>query len=457
MSNDEGALIAGAYGPGNIPDELFKYDKDKAGALLYIKRGTTKLMHMINKRFGKRTVTSFTPKWFDIQELDTVMTLTGDQVDSNDGYRLLKMTNSHATQLQPGDLLAVNGLFLADGRGTSTAGTYSRVWSPDFPMEEQLMVVRRPVMDSAGTGEAYVEVRRGWVAAYSTGRLMSEPARSAESLLKNGDKLLHMGNAQWTGSDAPYGYSKNIEVESNPLQIMRFAFEEVNEVSLEKTFLTETQMSINQKLALNKLAYNMEFRALFNRPVKEQHEGNWRYAMGGLFDYIPTDNYLDYSNAGAVKTMDWMAFQKYAMAPLFELGGSSDKVGFCSISTFSNFANLLWNKVQISISESWSKGFGFEIYEISGGGGQLKLVPSWVYGRNTFRANQILALDFGGPYFKIDVMEDLHINKGPGGQGLQLPGQEITKFEYKCILGMQHRAKQYHAIIGGLPPLVPNP
>jgi hypothetical protein len=201
------------------------------------------------------------------------------------------------------------------------------------------------------------------------------------------------------------------------------------------------------------MAYTLEYRALFNRPVKEQQEGSWRYAMGGLFDFIPAQNYVDYSKGGSVNAFDWMNFQKNVMAPLFEMGGSSDKTAFCSIDTYTNLAMLLWNKVTVTINSAWSQRFGFEIYKIAGGGGELNLVPSWVYGRNKFRASQMLVLDFGGPYFKVDVMEDLHINKGPGGNGLQLPGQEITKFEYKAILGLQRRAKQYHAVITGLPTL----
>lgn len=449
--NALGQIIAGANGPGNIPDELLKYDKDKAGMLLYVKRGTSTLMHMIHERFGKRNVTSFTPKWFDIGELDDVFTCLEDQSSTTFGQ--IKMTNAQAIQLQMGDILAVDGLFISDGANGGSAGTYSRVWATTARMEEQVLVTREPVQDSAGTGYAYVYVRRGYINAYSTGRIQAEPtaAASAAGYLIQNDRLVKMGNAQWTGSDAPRGVSKNIEVDSNPLQIMRFAFETQTEADYEETFLKEDHMTIAQKLALSRMAYEMEYRAMYGSPVVEAQGNSWRYVTGGLFHYI--DNTIDYSNGGAIVTMDWIEFQKRVMAPVFDLGGSGTKVAFCSISTFTNLATLLWNKVTITVNEAWSKAFKFEIYQIAGGGGKLNIVPSWVYGRNRFRANQMLVLDFGGPYFKSDIMEDIHINKGPGGAGLQLPGQRIKKWEYIGITGLQRRAKQYHAIVTGLPSL----
>ena len=453
--NDEGAVVQGAYGPGNIPTELLKYDKDKAGMLLYLERGTTKLSHMIHKTFGKRDVTSFTPKWFDVNPLDDVFDVLADQTSAAD-FNKVKMTNAKAIQLQPGCVLASDKLFLSDG-ATVTAGEYARVWDKDHRMEEQVLVTEEPVMDSAGTGYAYVVVRRGYINSDPTGRIQAEPSYVAAGHMLNGDRLMLMANTQWTGSDAPRGVHKNIEVDSNPLQIMRFAFEEQTEASWEKTFQNESQMEIAQKLVLKRMAYEFEYRCLYNSPVIEKQGNSIRYAMGGLFHYIDPNNYIDYSNGNTQTTMDWMAFQRNVMAPLFELGGSGDKTAFCSIQTFTQLATMLWNKVQITIDEAWSKRFEFNIYSIAGGGGELKLVPSWVYGRNRTRANQMLVLDFGGPYFKVDTLEDLHINRGPGGNGIQLPGQRLKKFEYVATIGMQRRAKPYHAVITGLPPLTTTP
>jgi hypothetical protein len=454
--NGEGVVFAGASGPGNLTDVTMKYGKDAAGALLYLKRGTTKLMHMIHEQFGKRDVTSFTPTWWDITELDDIYTVSVAQTISADieSFRRITLTNDQAMQLQAGDILYVDGLFLADGRNSGTSGTYSRAWTSTHMNEEQMLVMRQPEPDSAGSGYSFVTVRRGYLNNSITGRLQDEPtsANWAGGALQVGDRLLHGGNVQWTGSDAPHGKGKNLVADTNPLQIMRWAFEDQTETEMEKTFLRETPLTIAQKLALNKMAYEMEWRALFNQPVKEQEGNKWRYAMGGLFHYLDqTSNHIDYSLNGTQTTLTWPAWQRNVMAPLFALGGSSTKVGYCSIAQFTEFSQILWNKVSITINSAWSAKFGFEIYSVMGGGGTLNLVPSWVYGRNRFRSQQILVLDFGGPYFKLDILEDLHINRGPNGQGLQLPGQRLKKFEYVTVAGMQRRAKPYHALITGLP------
>lgn len=452
----QGVVFSGATGPGNLPEIILKYGKDKAGALLYLKRGTTKLMHMIHEQFGKRDVNSFTPTWWDITELDDIYTVTAAQtITTNiESFRQIKLTNDQAMQLQPSDILYVDGLFISNGKNGSTGGTYSRVWAATHLDEEQMLVIRQPEPDSAGTGYSWVTVRRGYVNNAVTGRIQDEPTSGnwAGGALQEGDRLMHGGNVHWTGSDAPHGKGKNLVADTNPLQIMRWAFEDQTETEMESTFLNESPLTIAQKLALNKLAYEMEWRAMFNQPVKEKEGNKWRYAMGGLFDFLsdPT-GHIDYSLGGAQTTLTWPAWQRNVMAPLFARGGSPTKTAFCSIPMYTELAQILWNKVSITINESWSKKFGFEIYSIMGGGGTLNLVPSWVYGRNRFRSRQMLVLDFGGPYFKIDVLEDLHINRGPNGAGLQLPGQRLKKFEYVTVAGMQRRAKPYHALITGLP------
>jgi hypothetical protein len=442
--NDEGGVWSGAVGPGIYIDEVMKYDKDKVGGLLYIKKGTTKLMHMINKRFGKRNVTSFTPKWFDIDEMDNIFLSKTNMTTGT--WNTITMTNAQALQLQPGDLLSVDGLFHSNGDAGGSAGTYSRVWSSQYNMEEVVMVTLEPKPDSGGTGLANVTVRRGYSGAFDTGRIMAPPTASNSGCLTDADRLMHIGNAQFTGSDAPRGKGKNIEVDSNYLQIQRYAFEEQTETNMESTFMPEKPLSISQKLAMNQMAYNLEWAALYGRRSKEQEGTSWRYTTGGVFEYV--NNYIDYSNGGTITNLTWFDFQRTAMAPIFDAGGTSEKVAFMSINQYSAFAQMLWDKVQISINEQWTKEFGFEVTKIHGGGGSLNLVPSWVYGQNRFRSNQILVLDFGGPHFKIDVMEDLHIEKD-----LQLPGQRIKKHGYITIAGMQRRARQYHCILTGMPPL----
>jgi hypothetical protein len=447
--NNLGEVIGGAWGPGNIPDELKIYDKDKAGALLYIEQGTTKLMHMIHKEFGKRDVTSFQPKWFDIGQLDDKFVVTAGQTQAN--WKKVEMTNEQAIQLQPGDLLSVVNLFVEDGANGGTFGTYSTIWSKTARNEEMLLVEHEPIADSSRSGYAWVEVRRAYANNYTTGRIGAQPTFIADGLIPMDAALLKMGNTHWTGGDAPRGMAKNPTIDSNPLQIMRFAFESQKESNWERNFNPEDPMTIAQKLALKRMAFEMEYRALFSVPVIEAQGNSTRYTTGGLFHFV--ENVIDYSNGGVVNNFGWLEFQKYVMAPLFDLGGSGTKVAYCSINTFSNLANLLWNKVTISINEAWSKAFKFEIYKIAGGMGELNIVPSWVYGRNAFRANQMLVLDFGGPYFKVDVLEDIHVNRGKNGAGLQLPGQNITKYEYTGTTGLQRRAKQYHAIVSNLPNL----
>jgi hypothetical protein len=245
--------------------------------------------------------------------------------------------------------------------------------------------------------------------------------------------------------------TRNIEVDSNPLQIMRWAFEAEIEADYERNFLTERPIDINQKLALNNMAYQFEFRALFNRPVQEQIEGKWRYAMGGMFNYITS--YIDYSDNGNVTSMDWFAFQKNVMRPIFDAGGSSSKLAFTSIDVFTALATMLWNKITLTVNEKWSQEFGFEIYRIAGGGGELNIVPSWVYGRAASARNTMLVVDIGGPNFKIDMLEDLHVNRGPNGQGIQNNGQRIFKYEYVMVGGMQRRNREHHHLVRNLPVL----
>jgi hypothetical protein len=299
-----------------------------------------------------------------------------------------------------------------------------------------------------------VTLRRGFAENRSTVALMDEPTAVAAGQIKSGTRLLKMANAQFTGSDAPHGRFKQIEIDGNYLQIFRFPFEVQDELDLEKTFLQESPMSINQKLALNAIAYEMEFRALYGRKSKEQQNNSWRFTTGGLYEYLADGNVFDYSKGNQINNWNWTEFQRNVLAPAFEVGGTSSKVAFCSIDTFSGISTMLWDKVKLTVNEQWREEFKFDIYKIAGASGELNLVPSWVYGLNYNRRNQMLVLDFGGPNFAVDCFAqggDLHINKGKNGGGLQQNGQNITKWEYTGINGLQRRNKQVHSIITGLP------
>jgi hypothetical protein len=436
--NAQGGVYQGAYGPGNTPDVLFKYDKDKAGYLLWRTRGIAKLMHMIKKRFGKRAVTSWEPTWFEIGELDHRFNVTTDQTNG----KVVVMTNDQAAQLQTNDLLVADGLFLADGYEGGTVGEYSRRYDVQHRMEETMMVEREPIMNSHATGLAEVYVRRGHVGDATTGRLIAEPTPTGDGLLREGDVLLKISNAQWTGSDAPRGKSKNIEADNNYVQIFRYAYEVQTEYNYEQTYLKEDQMDINRKLALNAMVYEMEYRSLYGRKSKEAQGEYLRYTTGGLFDFIK--NEVDYSQGGNVTTYTWRNWQR-AINDVFEVGGSGSRVAYLAPIQFNELITMLWDKVRITLNEKWSKEFEFEIYTVRTGAGSINFVPSWVYAQNRFRSSQMLLLDFGNPNFKIDVLRDLQHETD-----LQLPGQKLKKNGYYAALGMQRRGP-YHSILTGLP------
>lgn len=443
-----GGVYRGAYGLGNIPEDLKKFDKDKAGFLFYKKRGTTRLMSMVAKRFGRRSVTSMEPKWFNIGELDhKFKVVTAQDPATAADWNRVAMTNEQAIQLQPNDLLMADGVFLSDGYDGGQAGQYARAWTVANGMEETMIVDREPVVNSAGEGKAYVYVRRGYVANAITGRIMSEPAAQADGWLTATDQLLKISNAQWTGSDAPRGKSKNIEIDGNYCQIYRYAYESQFEYNFEENYLKEDQMSINQKLQLNAMAYEMEYRALYGRKNKEVNGESMRYTTGGVFEYISqlgATNVIDYSQGNKVQTYTWFDWQT-AAAKLFELGGSGSRTVFCSIGQFSNLVTMLWDKVRISVDSKLSKEFQFEIYTIMSGSGDLHFVPSWIYGQNRFRSRQMLALDFNQPNFMIDVREDLKKETN-----LQLPGQRLKKDGFVATIGMQRRGFS-HGLFTGLP------
>ncbi|MBE0645404.1 MAG: DUF5309 family protein [Bacteroidetes bacterium] len=451
--NALGGVYRGAYGLGNIPDDIKKYDQDKAGFLFYKKRGMARLMSMVAKRFGRRPVTSMEPKWHNVGELDHVFICQQSQdLGTAADWKRIVMSNEQARQLQPNDLLAVDSLYLSDGYDDlANIGKYSKNWTPSFGLEEPVMVEREPIDDSAGAGKSYVYVRRGFVANTSTGRPISEPVAQQDGLILKDMRLLKISNAQWTGSDAPRGKSKNIEIDGNYCQIFRYAYENQYEYNYEETYLKEDQMSINQKLTLNAMVYEMEYRALFGRKFREASGESMRYTTGGVFEYIQQlgkDNAIDYSDNGAVNAYTWLDWQR-AAAKLFELGGSGSRTMFCSIGQFSNLLTMLWDKVRISVNSKLSEEFKFEIYTIMSGSGNLHFVPSWVYGQNHGRSNMMLALDFDQPNFKVDVREDLKKETN-----MQLPGQRLKKDGFVATLGMQRRGIS-HGLVYGLPSLNP--
>lgn len=437
-TNAEGAIIAGAYTLGNIPEKYFKYDMDRLGKLIVITRGTTRFLQFLNVRYAdsRRTVNSFEPRTHEIKELPRVIPIVANS--SSGEFTVAYVSNLHASMMQPNDLFFVKGIYHSfDG----TNHVYSTSFSPNTPLYEVVMVVSVGERDSGGSGVTKVLLRRGIVGT-PAGNIA--PAPSNPPLLTTSHQLVRMGNAFPHGSDAPSGYFQNPEIDGNFLQEFKWAIEVTKEANLEETFLgNQKPKTIQQQLLAKQIAWDIERAFLHGRKAKTyDSRGNPQYFTGGVIEFIPPENYIQYQGGS---TLTWTGLNK-TLQKLFELGGSESKVAFVGLDLFTALQNMFWDKVMIVDTEK-TEAFDIPVYKIVGGSGSLSLTPS--YGmQEAGWTDKAIVLDLSGPYFNIDTMEGYDLKYE---ENIQLPGQQIEKSQYIAIKGLQRRAKQYHAVLYGFP------
>lgn len=434
--NTEGATIGGAYGLGNVPSALLKYDKDKdyAGMIVYIQREIAALTYLIREKLPRVPVSSHEPTLPEVTERSYKFNLSSSSPAGSSGVmtQTWVFADDDAKNFQKNDFFTVDGVFFD---GTATWTTTFAAASGD---KEQVRILDVGTAGSGGGSTTNVTVQRGW-----SGTGSGTPTQVTTTM-----NLVLSSSAAGEGSRSRKSIGKNMVTDSNYVQLFREPYEATDFEMDEDLFYKERPEQVNANLASLLLLKKMEFSFWINRKNKVQDTttGKLLYTTGGVIPFIPKDANHQINYGGVVTAPGFNNLVKTLML----LGGSEEKWFFCGYSLANAISNAFDNKIELN--QPLSERYMLRIKTIeSSVGGAVHILPSFALTELGYDS-EAFCLDLGTPqtpYFQYMYMDDIYINSGRDGKGIQANDEFIRKEEFVGKVGLIRRASQYQAHIYG--------
>ena len=436
--NDEGAVISGTYKLGNVPAVLLKYDRDKdyAGIIVYLQREIASLTYLIRERLPKVQVSSHEPTLAEVNERKYKFNLASAGPAGSSGVMIQTwvFSDDDAKNLQANDFLIVDGMYYNGVNAWST--TFSSTSGP----KEQVQILSVGNPGSAGGNNTNVSVRRGWGGAPTTGT----PGQITTAM-----NLILGTSASGESSRSRQSIGKNISTDSNYVQLFREPYEASDFEMDEETFYNERPEQINANLASMLLMKKIEFSFWQNWKEKkvDSVSGKTMYTTGGIIPFIPrdTDHQINYGGVLTATGINALAND------IAKQGGSVERFLFHGFSFGTALSNAFDNKIQLNQPMSERYNLGIKTIETHVGL-RLHLVPSFALTELGYDW-EAFCLDFGtpaAPYFQYMYMDDIYVNAGRDGKGIQDNDEFLRKEEFVGKIGLIRRASQYQFHIYGV-------
>lgn len=432
---------------GAIPEQYL--DRlDNLGALAFITRGHTRFLHMLHTKVGGKSITVKTrePHTHQIDELDRVLPIAQGS-SAVDNHNRIALHNAHGAQLQPNDVVYINGLYHAvAANGTSSwSSLYGLIGGTFFVDYEQCLVLRVDSEDSAGTGQRWVYLRRAYAsrgAGDRQGGFVDIPTTiPANGAITPAHTLLRGLPSFPEGGNAPKGFHKNALMDNNFTQEFKYAVEITKESTIEKTRVGKSQLEINKLLRARMMALDIERTFIFGRKGKTMDNlGRVQYNMGGVLEYIIRDEDHIFSYRGASITYPGILDMLNKIA---RSGCSTKLTGYCGISLYTEFKKAFYNSGFLEVRPEDSDEFNITVETLVGPGIDLRLVPLYSLEEAGFH-NKMLILDLENPSFVPVTHEgwDMKVEKD-----IQEKGAQVYKEQWVGIKGLQRRYAQYHHLV----------
>lgn len=437
MAGTEGATVDGAYGLNDIPSALLKYDKDKdyAGMVVYIQRQIAALTYLIREKMPRQKVESHEPTLPEVTERAYRFYLNTAATSHSSGVmtETWVFSDDDARNFQKNDFFQINGLFY------NKTGTWTTTFSATSGVPEQVRVIDVDNAGSGGTGKTNVTVSRGW-----GGDGTGTPADVQTTY-----QLVLLTSAVSEGSRSRKSIGKNMVTDVNYVQKFREPYEATDFEMEEDLFYQERPEQVNANLASMLLMKKIEFSAWggIKNKVTDTATNKILYTTGGMIDFIPKDASHQINYGGVLSPTGWNAVLK----DIALNGGSTERWAFGGYSAVTALNNAFDNKIRLDMESS--QRYGLQIYDFEASVGlRVKLVTSLALTELGYDWD-FFVLDFGTPstpYFQYMYIDDIFINDGKNGQGIQANDEMIRKEEFVGSIGFIRRAAQYQAHIYGI-------
>ena len=437
MPGTEGAMVGGAYGLNDIPSALLKYDKDKdyAGMVVYIQRQIAALTYLIREKLPRVKVESHEPVLPEVTERSYRFNLNTSATSHSSGVmnETWVFSNADAQNFQKNDFFQVNGLYY------NKTGTWTTTFAAAAGVPEQVRVLEVDNADSGGTGKTNVYVSRGW-----GGDGTGTPADVTTAYT-----LILMTSAVSEGSRSRKSIGKNMSTDTNYVQKFREPYEATDFEMEEDVFFSQRPEQVNANLASLLLMKKIEFSAWggIRHKVTDTATNKILYTTGGIIDFIPKDSSHQINYGGVLSPTGWNAVLK----DIALNGGSTERWVFGGYSAVTALNNAFDNKIRLDVESS--NRYKLQIYDFEASVGlRVKIVTSLALTELGYDWD-FFVLDFGTPstpYFQYMYIDDIFINDGKDGKGIQANDEMIRKEEFVGSIGFIRRASQYQAHIYGI-------
>lgn len=434
MAGTEGGLVDGLYQLNDIPSALLKYDKDKdyAGMVVYIQREIAQFTYLLREKFPRQKVESHEPTLPEVTERSYTFSLATSATSHSSGVmtEVWAFSDEDAKNFQRNDFLHINGVFY-DG-----AGNWTATFSPTSGTAEEVRIVEVGEAGSAASGKTNVTVSRGW-----GGDATGTPADVTTAMT-----VVLLTSAVAEGSRSRKSVGKNLVTGLNYVQKFREPYEASDFELEEDLFFNERPEVINSNLASMLLMKKIEFSFIGGRKnkVTDSATGRTLYTTGGVMEFIPNDadHKIDF---GAPITP--VGFNG-VLSDIAKNGGGEERLVLGGYSAITAFNNAFDNKIELD--QAMSDRYNLKIQQFDSSVGlRCKMVASFAMSQLGHDWD-FLVLDLGKPetpYFQYMHIDDIFINAGRDGKGIQANDEFIRKEEYVGSIGLIRRASQYQHMI----------
>lgn len=171
---------------------------------------------------------------------------------------------------------------------------------------------------------------------------------------------------------------------------------------------------------------------------KFQDSGETKWMTGGAEDFVQQDttHQIDFANLPPSLTK-----LNNNLKPVFDYG-STEKWGFCGFGALTKISNAASDGIRFN--DKLSDSIGMEVKDfVQAAGGVIHFVPDYEMSQ-TNRDTEIYILDIQYLRYMYLEGEDIRVDKGKSGVGLQLPDQKKTIHQIYGTVGMKRSFADAH-------------
>lgn len=365
-----------------IPSIAREYDR-RTAMLTKISEGRAPLMRLLfeyAKRKGAFVATDTKPMWgIEYSRLQRMYVTADSTSSSGTKHDLIVVSNADGNRIQKDDLFNLMGFWTK--MDATTGRTMANATGEDanlrnattgYIIPEQVKVLENYGPDSASAGNTRIKVRRNFGGAEPTGHadlLVDYTGGTWAGNVGSTPYLWKAGNSIAEGRDDQMVYSDTDETDYNYTQhVIRKWSATETEQNVNRFFTGEKTFQRNGRRALEEFFKELEMIATFGTRKTEVENGRRKWYAGGIFEYIPSSNYIGYSDS-LFQTANFNSTIK----DMFYFG-SQTKLVLAGADFYTKFSNMIDNKI---ILPSAQTGWGVELMQFrASNGGTLLFAPS---------------------------------------------------------------------------------